>query len=536
MFHDAEQQGLRYRVHHEGQVLRLASDHPGSADLSPTARQACGGSRFVSAALLATKAKQVDDGIYAALELAAQRGAGSFEGKYALLHGVLAHLRGDGEARATLDAASSLGGEHPCSPGLATRIRDAFLGDELRSKPLGFYTWSEELSRLFRQDRLLQSDVSRAPDLRALAEAVHGDATLRAAYETCLRLPERLTNGLVSGDLREVMSAEEGGHFTAPGRPIAFLPASRAHETELVKRLFGDRPIPEGFDLAKELVSRIRSGEVDLTPRETSGWYDVQTWALETLAAPERASEAAHLALEPSYVAHLEQLFRGLLAATRETHVKQLEEAMAGAAMAREVKLVVRPRLTVEPLVTYYQRRADAYRFVRAVIVEVFGEAALDTVHGLRSTGPVERPLGQELAAMVHLFDGAAATAMRELGIPTEWDARAFEAWRGGHGDPDVDADLRMMVPVFHDLQRGKTKAWMLLGWAQRSLDTSYAKPPRVELLEGAGAEITFAHAWFPLATPVMVEAYVSRLLDRDAFRTLCDQRKNADAIVSALA
>jgi hypothetical protein len=535
MFLEGEQSGVRYRIHRDDQVLRLGADDPLGAELARTPHQARGSSRFVSAALLATKAKQVDDGLYAAVELAAQRGAGSFAGKLALLHGLLAHLSGDGEARATLDAASSLGGTHACSPGLAARIRDGFLADELKSKPLGFYTWSDELARIFRQDRLLQSDLSQAPDLRAVAKAVRSDATRRATYEGSLRLAERLTGGVVSADLRDTVRALDLGASPIIPRPLAFLPASRAHETELMKRLFGDAPIPDGFDLSKELVRRVRERTVDLTPAESSGWYDLQTWALETLIAPERGLEANRLELDESYVTHLEDLFRGILAATRETHVKQLEIALAGGAPPREVKLRVRPHLTVEPLVTYYERRADSYRFVRAVLVEIFGEQALGAMHGLRAGGPVDRPLGVELATMVHLFDGAAATAMRELGIATEWDTSTFEAWRGGGGDADVDADIRTMVPVFYDQARRKTKVWMILGWVHGSLHASFAKPPRVELLDGARAEIELAQASYPLATPVMVETYVSRLLDRDELRALCDEHRTADAILASL-
>src|SRR3954453_6130879 len=44
-----------------------------------------GGERMVSGSLLAQKAKQFDDGLYAAVDLAAQRGAGRYRGKTELL-------------------------------------------------------------------------------------------------------------------------------------------------------------------------------------------------------------------------------------------------------------------------------------------------------------------------------------------------------------------------------------------------------------------------------------------------------------------
>jgi hypothetical protein len=197
--------------------------------------------------------------------------------------------------------------------------------------------------------------------------------------------------------------------------------------------------------------------------------------------------------------------------------------------------LNVAPHLTVEPLVTYYERRADAYRFVRALLVETFGEAALGTIYGLRSGSAVAEPLGVELASMIHLFDGAAATAMRELGMVTGWDHTAFTAWRGGETDPDVAPDLRSMVPVSHDVERGRTRVWLMLGWTQRPLHASFARPPRVEVLGGAPVNVDFGSVSHPLATPVMVETHVSKLLDRDELRKLCDRHRTCEAIVAAL-
>lgn len=543
MFFEGEQGGIRYRVHRDGQVLRLAAEAPSSAEVAPLLRHVHHAG-FVSAAVLALKAKQVDDGLYAAVELATHGGAGMFRGKRALLDRLLERLAresadGDGEARATLEAAASIGAGRPSTSSHAAAIREAFLADDLRSKPIGFYTWSEELRRIFREDRLMQSDLGEAGDLAEVATALHADPLLRASYEACLRLPERLTNMLACPDLRGALSALDAGRPFVAQKPLALFPPSIAHETQLVKRLFGNAPIPGGFDLSKELVRAVRSGAIDLAPGETSGWYDVQTWALEPLVAPERALEAQSLVLDPSYTAHLEELFRSILAATRETHIKQLEIPMMGGAPQRAVKLIVRPELTVEPLVTFYQRRADAYRYVRAVLVETFGEDGLAEMRGLRGAthAPrrVEMALGDELRSMIHLFDGAAATAMRELGMPTTWETTAFESWRGGAGDPDVEADIRAMVPVFFDVERKKTKVWMLLGWSHGFLDVSFAEPPRVEVLSRATADIELAHASRPLPTPIMVEAYVSRILDREQFRAHCDRFRTPDAIVSAL-
>ena len=47
---------------------------------------------------------------------------------------------------------------------------------------------------------------------------------------------------------------------------------SRAYETDLATELYGDRPIPDRFDLADEMIKRLRAREIDLRPKPTSGW------------------------------------------------------------------------------------------------------------------------------------------------------------------------------------------------------------------------------------------------------------------------
>src|SRR5262249_28107723 len=124
--------------------------------LSPTLPISPAG--FVSAGALLLKAKQFDDGLYAAAEMAAQQGAGGFAGKTAVLPAVAAVA--DPSTAPLLYAACALGGLNAAPPGdlqeAVAAVRTRFLDDELRSKPLGFYTWTDSLRAIFRQDRLLQ--------------------------------------------------------------------------------------------------------------------------------------------------------------------------------------------------------------------------------------------------------------------------------------------------------------------------------------------------------------------------------------------
>ena len=275
--------------------------------------------------------------------------------------------------------------------------------------------------------------------------------------------------------------------------------------------------------------------------------------------------EAAQLEVGNRYRKHLENLFRGFLALARETHVKQ--GGVGGYGGGRmEPPLCIAPNLTVEPLVSLYERRADCYRFVRSVLEESFGPSALDGLHRLIQEGPVDCPLSDELTMMETLFDGAAATARRELGmvaVAGDGAAGRFADWKSNlASDQDVRRDCRMMVPVFYDVLRKKTKVWALLGWRRESMRVSYSKRPVVLAVERERAsdsrparpsvprtifnpERQQEHAGPPsvefvgesceFAVPVMAEVYVERLLDRDEFRRHCGLYRTRSSILSNL-
>jgi hypothetical protein len=317
-----------------------------------------------------------------------------------------------------------------------------------------------------------------------------------------------------------------------------------------------------------ELIRRVRSGEVRLDPTEASGWYDYQAWSLEPLVLPDRFPEAARLLLQPRYRRHLEEMFRATLALARETHVKQLAVPPPGSAEPRRPTIWVSPGLTVEPLPTFYRRRSACYRFVRSVLEEVFGPDALARMHRLMPEGPCDQGLADELRAMESLFQGAYLTACKELGLDPEageGDAGRFAAWAEKLGaDADLARDCRMMVPVFYDLQRRRTKVWAFLGWDRVSLQVQFHRPPRVLSCEPTrapepeptdrpgvlrrvlrkqlgrfsrllGPNLQFHGEGHGLAVPVMAEVYVGQLLNRDEFRRHCDRYRTREAILANL-
>ena len=100
-------------------------------------------------------------------------------------------------AATTIHAACDLGSlAVPIPESIAEAVAAAkthFLADELQSKPLGFYTWTPELTAIFRQDRVLQRPLK--PEVaEALANAMAQTPTAALTYKTTLQLAARLTN------------------------------------------------------------------------------------------------------------------------------------------------------------------------------------------------------------------------------------------------------------------------------------------------------------------------------------------------------
>ena len=571
------QDGFRVQLDLSNQVLRLSmpedwgwspDDSRGKAEaaIMPTLAE-LDSVRFVSASVLAQKAKQFDDGLYAAVELAAQRGVGNFAGKASLLRSIVSSVnqQPSSQALVTVLAGGKLGRPAMDLPAVARQpvqqAIDEFLRDDVLSKPIAFYTWTDELAAIFQQDHMLQTELRDKAGTEALIKILSADKKARAAYEAYLALVSHLTNPLAYPDLREQLAAFDRGRLNAPAKDIYFFPPSRAYETDLVQKLYGGRPIPEGFSLIDEMIKRIQAGKLKLLPTADSGWYDYQTWALEPLVIPEKMPEAEHLALDLTYRKQLLELFKGILALTRETHIKQLEvlnKSDACKPSGEEVVIGIYPELNAEPLATYYFRRAWSYYFIRTVLAGAFGPSALENMHRLTAAGPVRVSLAEELRSMEGIFYGAHVSVCRQLGAApvissyigsgkaNDADLAAFASWRDKlSGDPDIGQDSRMMVPVSYEILRNKTKAWVFLGWTSKLVTVNFDRSPAATVFDKAGKSVeqgaadaprlVFHDTSYSLAYPVTAEVYVTKILDRNEFREHCDHYKTRSAILANL-
>ncbi len=553
--------------------------YPTPGDLHPTNEGGApdeGSLDFVSASILSAKAKQFDDGLYGAAEIAMQEGVPGVLGKKMFLSALLGALKDLGDpsipqqekewSRAFIAAASSLGGqdlgEDAKVTELSQKIEKDFLQDPLRSKPIGFYTWNDELGKIFRQDRLLQTKLDKSA---ALVRAITNKAEqTKDFYFKYLGFIEKMTNPFPSDatDLRRCIKDP----LTACGaeeqkRTVALFPPSRSYETDLVKKLYGNKPIPDNFNLAEKLIEEIKAGSIDLTPRENSGWYDYQTYSLESLILPDKFPEGKKLEFTQSYREELDELFKSLLALTRETHIKQLEiPRMASARRQKgpdepKIRIDISPELTLEPLATYYLRRARSYNFIHSVLKDMLGESNLAKTHRLTASGPVKKDLSWELKEIEGIFFGAALIVANETGCALQITNRDGSG-NGGNkdiefarrwmnhlsDDSDVSRDNRMMVPVFYDIRKSMTKVWVVLGYERKSVEVGFKSTPQITVFDNQGKKIDASRLdvhynpevrslWYP----VFAEIYVKNILDRDEFRKLCDRYATRPEILKAL-
>jgi hypothetical protein len=546
---------------HEPHLLTLYSSYAAAAASDAAGQHVI----LPSVNTLDGKAKQFDDGLYAALDQAYYQGLQNRLVSHVELIKRLADRTGkDSVAAPFLAAGLELAGvKREVND---TAAKDRFLADfrrnEVASKPIGFYTWNDTLSSCFRFLRFFQKEFvgEELTVPLALAAVLEGDQELLADYRKAVAFYARLTNPSLCLSLADAVGLKERNPIGVarlqvkkklPRPGIAVFPPSTSRETVLFERLF-PLGLPGNVSLMKELVRKIRSGEVDLRPGPDSGWYDHQVYALETLLLPEKGAEKDKLLLTRAYKKRMLEAFQALITKRRETHVWQLGIA-AGKAEAAPPPSDVCPRLRVEPCPSYYLRTARAYAFLANFLEAALGQEALSQLHGLKQGGERKMDLRTELGWMRDLFYGAYLVSAEDLGmkpafapeegvdqercyrLATDWLLQAF-------ADPDLAIDTRVAVPIYVDPRRQATKLWTTLGVRLTPLDVRYARPPHIKPAEGEGEwkpveeyKLGPSEYLIPVDEFAEVELKGLKVLTREELRALCDREKTKEAIVRAL-
>lgn len=469
-------------------------------------------------------------------------------------------------------------------PGILAQAQaaaDDFRSSLLSATPMGFYTWNSVLEGVFVQDRFLQNRDNQRDNsepevgrFAALAAVIEDATALRGPYERYLALYSGLTNPYVSfspadlfpyvngvaslsnvAGIRQAFLADHSEPYVCYGSWFAMFPASRAKDTDFFNETFCEQDPPADVNLIDVLVNAIRDHLLDLEPDETSGWYDYQLYALETLLVPESLPESDNLLLTKAYKEKLIETFQSLITQTRETHAKQLQTFGGVGTAAEPIPVDVYPKFPLEPFPSFYLRTARAYRFLETVLPAVLGEQFLANTTRMTEDGSeITRSLGEELTDTTRLMYGLYIVSARAVGLdfnefllPDELSGEDFtaavnradswlETWRE---NVDVLRDPRVIVPV-GQLQTGEILYWAVLGVKVYRINAEFVEgyEPSFEPIAGNCELRDIKDHNYLLLVEEMQEVRMGELvapLTREEFRALCDQHDNAADIVAAL-
>jgi hypothetical protein len=526
--------------------------------LYPSYTAACKSSGYTilpSVNMIDGAAKQFDDGLYAALDEAYYKGLeGRLASHVAVIRRLLDKLDPASPAWPFLAAALELAGHKvPVSDeaGKNNWLAD-FRADELRSKPIAFYTWSETLSADFRFLRFLarRFDIDKSVP-QALAKALGDDAKLSADLKSAVAFYAKLTNPPAYASIVDYAGKRVPSDSSFV---ISLFPPATSVENELFMSLFPGG-LPPNVDLMRELIRRIKSGEVDLKPKPDSGWYAYQVHGLETLLLPEKGPENAKLLLTRAYKKRMLEAFQALIAKRRETHARVLPPAEVKSAEPPPLppSIQLGPRLRLEPCPTFYLRTARAYAFLESFLVATLGEPAFAKLHGLREDKPQETDLLTELRAIRGRFYGLYLLSCEDIGQrPAFLEGESVDqahceelasTWlKGFESDSDLARDARVAVPIFIDFVNHKTRLWVTLGVRLSRLEVAYVRPPRIKPAEGPGDwKPLNPDQLFGLGTVIAVDEFAEvevnglRVPDRAELRSLCNAYNTKHRIIEAL-
>jgi hypothetical protein len=503
-----------------------------------------------SVCMIDCKAKQFDDGLVAALDLAYYRGLdGTLTSHVTLIRRLLEKVGPESPAAPFLAAGLTLAGEEHQVKDMAARASwlTRFEGNLARSRPVGFYTWSKPLSESYRFFRYFQSRLPQGETavVRALADTLKSDPALMADYKKAISFHARLTNP--THDLTCAEIADHTAEITDPRR-ISLFPNSTSRETELFGKLF-PTGLPADVDLMRTLIVKIRMSEISLVPRPEGGWYDYQVYALETLIQPDSGEEKDKLLLTRAYKERMLDAFKALMTRRRETHIRDLDVTTAEAPPPTQIV----PRLRLEPCPTYYLRTARAYSFLASFLESSVGVPALKRLHGLKQDGERSQDLYDELGSMRDLFYGFYLVSAEDIGMKPHLlngepidrvrCIKAAEQWLAQPlSDPDLAVDTRVAVPIYFDRPRTKTRLWTTLGVRLAKIEASYARSPSIKTKEGAGEwrkpeARTLGTSEYLIAVDQFSEVETNCVCvpTREELRSICDLHKTKDAILAAL-
>ena len=506
-----------------------------------------------SANLLDGAAKQFDDGLYAAVDLACYRGELGFApAAPEVIQGIFGKLPAGSPARPLLAAALELAGRKasltPAEQSAKQSLLREFDADQTRSKPIGFYDWTPELMRVWQFYRFLQGNLDQR-ECDAVAAPLATDADLLKQYRAVNGFYGRLTNPLACRSVDSLIGKKWGP-------PVAIFPPSSSRETELFRELF-PLGIPKGTNLMSHAgpphslrrseSQAERQGRLVSVPGLCPGDNDLAHARPGARQAPldRHVQEAAGRGLPgPDH-----QAARDPRAATRNG---RSDSAGANATAGRH------PR----------RRPAAPHRALPDLLSPHRAGVRLPAKLpcGDRRQGPLEQtPRAAARAATASRAwptswrrSGSGSTAFtcvscEDIGMKPQLLAdepvdrevsktAALEWLKDLAQNADLACDTRVSLPIYRDDIARRTRSWATLGVRLARLDADYARPPKVRLKKSGGnwTEVPSDHlssSQYVIPVDEFAEFELPGLatLSRAEFRALCDRCGTKEAILKAI-
>ena len=201
------------------------------------------------------KAKQFDDGLYAAFDLAYYKGLKPrLESQVAVIERLHERVHRESLASAYLAAGLSIA-KAPVGTDKPDQVApwlSRFESNAMYSKPSSFYTWSEELTRVFRFMRFFQQPLpGDKPELISeLVRAVSSDPKLLEDYKRLNTFYAKLTNPLDNLTLVDVheRKGKPGGLQAVAVFPSCSNQGNGVVSPVVPRRCSGRRRLDEGDD------------------------------------------------------------------------------------------------------------------------------------------------------------------------------------------------------------------------------------------------------------------------------------------------
>jgi hypothetical protein len=493
---------------------------------------------MVSADLILAKSYQVEAGAKAALELQLQQKCERIpQGKWGFLNSLLnailqrkeepdRRLRYRAEAYVALAMrgyGEQFAGLSPEASEIVDAVYATFERDPIRAAPVGVYTWSPELQKVFRQDSLAQvplvvthgvpvvhPEFGATPDeqfavARFISSLVQANRILGAEHHVLMDYYSIVgpdTASLTVADVAEATDIAALGATSrfwevaqaAPGGAVVWrlLPRVFNAEQELVSRPFVGA-LTGALEPAEQFAASVRIGALALDAGPSGEYLALAQRAMEPFLRIGAMPEGEVMAIAPSYESRLSQVYGGTVRAERERRPSTGKgqgpaEAQSGAHS--------QPRFRLEPLPTVYLRRAKATRVLRDRLTAVLGAETVRYVRRLSGDERSRVTIWDDLAGLERRLLGCYVLASADLGLtasstdagysPQQLEAMAGEAddwiatWKQ---DRDLLRDTRFLI------------AWPgegPQGWRARS--NAGVRLIRVEVLDNLAGEAV--RAW----------------------------------------